>query len=180
MSGIRPTLSVRLSLPSGATLQVFAVSIYEEPLRSLVRATRWGGYEASRNLGTIMYSHTVLSSIQADYLVPVPLHPKRYAQRGYNQAKLMADRIAELSSIPVLDCVLRIRNTAQQSQCLRFERYANVSGAFRLAYPVDLAKKHVIIIDDVMSSGATLREIAGVLNIGRPATMRALVACICD
>ncbi len=119
ISLIKPILSTSLTIAKDRSFQVHAMCAYEEPLKALILATNRSDYEASVHLGTLLWHYSVLPSLTADYLIPVPLHPRKQAQRGYNQAYVIAQQISNLSGTPILDCTIRIKNTAQQS---RFSR----------------------------------------------------------
>jgi len=96
--------------------------------------------------------------------VPVPLHKKRYLQRGYNQSQLIAEIISKFYNIPVQVILQRIVNTTSQVNLKRKARQENVKNAFQLIVdqPKDLNKK-IILIDDVITTGSTLNECARVL-----------------
>lgn len=95
-------------------------------------------------------------------IIPVPLHPARLRDRGYNQALELARPISTLFNIPIdYSCCVRIHNTALQSDLPAKSRRKNVKGAFRMqAVEAD----HVVIIDDVMTTGYTVNELAGVIR----------------
>jgi len=96
-----------------------------------------------------------------DAIVPVPLHWSKVRQRGYNQAGLFAEGIAKASGMPVWDRFLvRKQATATQTRKSRAERITNVQEAFRLKRPELLAGKHVLLVDDVLTTGATLEACA--------------------
>jgi ComF family protein len=100
---------------------------------------------------------------EADLLVPVPLHPKRLRQRGFNQALLLAQAFPE---VPLdRDNLRRVRATVPQVGLKSLkERRANVKGAFAVARPEKIAGKNVCLVDDVFTTGATVRECARALN----------------
>ncbi|MNU26137.1 DNA utilization protein GntX [compost metagenome] len=92
-----------------------------------------------------------------DIIVPVPLHRKKMYRRGYNQSASIAAGISAVSGIPVVEkAIKRSVNTASQTHMTRLERLENVSGAFLSIRPGDLAGKHVLLVDDVLTTGATL------------------------
>src|SRR5262249_28851561 len=105
--------------------------------------------------------------IQADIIMPVPLHPDRLEQRGYNQAYLLARACAQTLRVPLNTSFLQRRCATQaQAQLPVHERYANVAEAFCCSASVatkSLVKRRIIIIDDVCTTGATLEACAAPL-----------------
>ena len=98
-----------------------------------------------------------------DLLLPIPLHPSRLRQRGYNQSLLFADTLAQLLKIPCRPELLkRVKKTATQTQLNAKQRHKNMRQAFK--YDSSFVPEHVAIIDDVMTSGATTHEAARVLK----------------
>ena len=96
-----------------------------------------------------------------DYLIPVPLHPKREKQRGYNQSLMIAKGINEVTGIPIGDkYLIRAVNTATQTKKSAEERYKNVKDIFEVRFPEELEGKHVLLVDDVLTTGATLESCA--------------------
>jgi ComF family protein len=102
--------------------------------------------------------------VPGDVLVPVPLHPQRLRQRGYNQSKLLADGLGKIAGLPVSDnCLKRQRPANPQAKADSLEqRRRNVADAF--AARGDLRGKRLILIDDVATSGATLDAAAAALK----------------
>ena len=93
-----------------------------------------------------------------DLIVPMPLHPKRLRERGYNQAEYIALGISELTGIPVdTTHVLRVRNTPQQARQTGDERKTNVANAFAVVRPEELKDKHILVVDDLITTGETMR-----------------------
>lgn len=100
-----------------------------------------------------------------DYLVPVPLHPKRQRKRGYNQSEMIANGIKETTGIPVANnCLVRVVNTATQTHKTKEERYENVKDIFAVNNAPQLQGKHVLLIDDVLTTGATIASCAAKLS----------------
>ena len=96
-----------------------------------------------------------------DGIIPVPLHPQKEALRGYNQSDIIAEGIAEMLSIPVFKKHLqRVKNTTSQTDKNRTERIENVSGAFCISKQEELKEKHLLLVDDVLTTGATLESCA--------------------
>lgn len=96
-----------------------------------------------------------------DCLVPIPLHPKRIKQRGYNQSFHLAKGICDASGLPLIaDNLLRTKNNPSQTGLSRTERWANVENIFSVVAPELLANKHVLLIDDILTTGSTIESCA--------------------
>ena len=92
-----------------------------------------------------------------DLIVPVPLSKKKFRKRGYNQCDYIARGISEITGIALCtDCMERVVDTDTQTQKGRMERWKNTEGIFRIANPEILQGKHILIVDDVSTTGATL------------------------
>lgn len=92
-----------------------------------------------------------------DLIIPVPLHPAKLKQRGYNQSESFANGIASILLVPVVaNNLIRTGDTETQTKKSRFGRYENLRNAFFCLDPTTLTSKHILIVDDVMTTGATL------------------------
>jgi ComF family protein len=114
-----------------------------------------------------------------DYLIPVPLHPKRERQRGYNQSLMIAQGIHEMTGIPIgSNYLVRVVNTATQTHKTAEERFKNVEDIFEVRHADELQGKHLLLIDDVLTTGATLEACAHQLeNITGVTLSAATAAC---
>jgi ComF family protein len=111
-----------------------------------------------------------------DVVVPVPLHPRRLAERGYNQAALLAQPVArDLGATLVARALRRSRNTPQQARLERDERLSNVAGAFEVADAAGVRGRRVLLVDDIATSGATLDACRRALLDGGARDVSALV-----
>ncbi len=108
------------------------------------------------------------------YLLPVALHKKRQRQRGYNQSELLAQELHKKFNWPLIDGLTRTINTSHQAKLSRGQRLDNLQGAFRYKGE-SLKGKNILLIDDVVTTGATLREIALTLHTSETASIWALV-----
>lgn len=96
-----------------------------------------------------------------DCLIPVPLHPKREKQRGYNQSLMIAQGIHEATGIPMSEkYLIRAVHTATQTKKTADERFKNVKDIFEVRFSNELENKHILLIDDVLTTGATLEACA--------------------
>lgn len=99
--------------------------------------------------------------------IPIPLHARKFRKRGYNQSMLLAQGLAKRFDVTVVDCLKRIKHTNTQVGLTKEDRQKNIVGAFELKRDVsELIKNYptIFLIDDVVTSGATLREAAKVLK----------------
>jgi ComF family protein len=111
---------------------------------------------------------------ECDAIVPVPLHPIRRIRRGFNQSEHIARGFSRLWGIPISKTLARRRNTPPQSKLSKQERMRNVSGAFALRKSSDARGKKVILVDDVMTTGSTMKECARILKEGGAAEVHGL------
>ncbi len=106
---------------------------------------------------------------EVDAIVPLPLHPLKRIRRGYNQADYIAEGIAEELDRPILRGVLvRRRNTLSQARTPRRERAANVEGAFKVRDSRPFADRHLLLVDDVVTTGSTLTAAIEAILAVRP------------
>jgi len=115
-----------------------------------------------------------------DFYVPVPMYKKKEADRGFNQAHLLARALSELTGVPVLkDVVLRIKNTSAQSGLDHLGRKQNITGAFALSGKKDvILSKAILIVDDIYTTGSTMDECTGVLLSGGAKSVNGFTFCV--
>src|SRR5437764_7473034 len=113
---------------------------------------------------------------QFDAIVPVPLHPARQRERGFNQAMLLAEWLSSHLGLPLRPALERIHYTTTQTAFDRSERMQNLRGAFRLRKKADVRKLRVLLIDDVLTTGSTLSECARILKKGGARSVYAATA----
>jgi len=159
-----------------------ALGTYEsgEPLRDWVLAFKHGGRrDLAASLGAAL-GQVVLTipGIEQATLIPVPSHPLRRFERGYDQALLLAEALARSAALPLSPALLRRRPTAVQGAAGSPSRRANVAGAFALRPHAAEALQglEVWLVDDVFTSGSTVAECARVLR--RAGVARVGVACL--
>jgi ComF family protein len=103
--------------------------------------------------------------IDADVIIPVPLHPARLRTREFNQSLLLADQLSRYLSRPVsAGNLVRIAATDPQTTLTRKARLRNLRNAFNIRRPQDLAEKRILLVDDVFTTGTTLNECAKILR----------------
>ena len=175
--GIETTLGERcgacLKEPP-AFLSTVALFRYEFPVDRLIQALKYGHQLA---LAT-WFGHCLSREIDAaghDLVLPLPLHPARLQTRGFNQSAEIARAISHALGIPMnASCLIRTRPTPPQAAQPLKERARNVRGAFECS--ADLGGKRVLLVDDVMTTGSTLRECARILKLHGAAQITAVVA----
>jgi len=147
---------------------VFSLGVYDEETEALIENFK---YRRKRRLGAFLselLSEGLLDSAKlpgADFIVAVPLHKRKLRERGFNQSKIIASQLSEKLGIPVLpDSVIRKRNTRSQTGLSREERRKNVKDAFKLTGKVDLEGRRLLLVDDVLTTGATVSECARTLK----------------
>jgi ComF family protein len=113
---------------------------------------------------------------QWDLIVPVPLHPARERERGFNQSMLLAKLLSAKMSIKSMPTLERIRYTTTQTAFDRAERMQNLHGAFRLRKNADVRELRVLLIDDILTTGSTLSECARVLKKAGARSIHAVTA----
>jgi len=114
------------------------------------------GWQLGRMMGHAMKAS---GRFRADALLPLPLFTARERKRGYNQAAIICEGISEVTGLPVWkDIINRPEHTETQTKKGRVERWKNIDGKFALVHPEKLEGKHVILVDDVITTGATLES----------------------
>ncbi len=126
-------------------------------------------YGLGRILGCRLFDLNEQGDMHFDYLVPVPISKSKLKKRGYNQANELAQGISDVSGIPIIDALKRLDNSKQFSQTTkhRQERFENVKQQFALNTQIEFEKlhgQHIIIIDDVFTTGATLEVCASLFR----------------
>lgn len=161
-----------------------AAALYEGPARDLIHAFKFRRhYKLSHLLAPIMLRAAREVVGDAGVLVPVPLHSARLRQRGYNQAALLAQEIGKQMEREVVpDGLVRLRRTRQQVGLTREDRRANVRDAFALSerFGFSVAGAHMVLVDDVLTTGATANECARLLKEAGAAQVDVLVFALVD
>ena len=161
--------------------RVRALGTYVPPFDKLVQAFKYSGKTnvgelLGRALAALVQQDEVLSA--ADAVCPVPLHPARLRERGFNQSLLLAAAISMSTRIPLAEFLVRTKNTATQTRKMNPEaRLKNLARAFRLRPDAGVSGKRVLLVDDVMTTGATLDQAAQeLLRGGAASVLGAVVA----
>ena len=182
---IKPPFCAKCSEPfSGAITQTFtcancahrilhfdsAIAAYRSRglVRKLVHEFKYGRHRHLRHPLAAWLAEAMndprLMGRRFDLIVAVPLHPARQRERGFNQAELLAELLANRTAIPLRPTLERIRYTKTQTAYDRAERMENLQDAFRLRKKADVRGLRLLLIDDVLTTGSTLSECARVLK----------------
>lgn len=139
-----------------------------------------GNKELALQLGKMMGESLKKSNrFPVDALIPLPLFPAKEKRRGYNQATVLCEGIAESLQVPVLkDAVVRSQHTDTQTRKGRIERWQNMEGKFVLAKPGMVENKKLLLVDDVVTTGATLEACGSVLLEGT--NVKLSIATLCS
>jgi ComF family protein len=155
------SILARLEAPVLASLTALWYFEKGATVRHLQHQLKYGNRPiVGKWFGRMLGSHWLQSGSDVpDVVLPIPLHPTRFLERGYNQSLMIAEGFSEILSCAVDDSsLLRARSTRSQTRLSRSARQANVQGAFVVAQAIEAA--HVVIVDDVLTTGATLNEAA--------------------
>jgi ComF family protein len=145
----------------------FSFYTKDSRIRKLIHQLKYKGIkEVGFELGRI-YALTLKTSLfleDIDIIIPVPLHPSKKRQRGFNQSYIICQGISEVSGIPV-EAKLLVRKTVSKTQTrkTRYDRWTNVHDIFRITDQGSLRNKHILLVDDVITTGSTLEACANEL-----------------
>ncbi len=136
-------------------------------IRTLIHNLKYKGIkEIGFELGSI-YGQSLKSSgfmDDIDLIIPVPLHPFKKRKRGFNQSELICDGLSAVSGIPVdVNSLIRSARSETQTKRSRYERWTNVEGIFCLSDTAHLTGKHILLVDDVITTGSTIESCANEL-----------------
>jgi ComF family protein len=134
-------------------------------------------YEGQKELGIELgrwFGKTLMESSQVDFdcILPIPLHKKRQRQRGYNQSELIASGVSEICRVPVLTGnLIRTTHSSTQTKKKRISRHDSLEGVFRLRKPDEMKEKRILLLDDVITTGATLLAAAQIMAHAIPSQL---------
>lgn len=149
---------------------------YEGKVRRLVRYFKFRGFSClAEPLAAELHATYIEHTPDADAILPVPLNARRRRERGFDQSLLLAKHLGTSTGLPVLTTLERTRHDrAQSSGLTREQRLTNVEGAFRVRQPRDVDGRHILLIDDIATTGATLNVCARELLAAGAASVSAL------
>lgn len=165
---------------------IHALGDYQKPLSTLIKHLKYqqqliaGELLAQLLIKSILSRYTKQQLLHFDYLLAVPLHPKKLQQRGFNQAQIICDVLHQQLNIPILEkYILRNKETIPQEGLSIIKRRKNVHGAFvkNLSSNQSIKGKNIIVIDDVVTTGATVNSLCKILAKQEANTIT--VFCLC-
>jgi ComF family protein len=142
-----------------------AAAIYQGVLAGAIQQFKYHGDVNLAGPLSRLWSKINIQDFPVEAIIPVPLHPTRLRERGFNQALLLGKALAKIHKITVLTRALRrTRNTIPQVQLDHSERERNVRGAFTVRNQQEIIDKCLLLVDDVFTTGATVNECARILK----------------
>jgi ComF family protein len=139
---------------------------YDGWLKTAIHLFKFEGESARAEHLAKLLAFPLADLSDVDALVPVPLHPQRLKERGFNQAELLASMTGKAAGLPVRDLLVRTRDTVHQVGLSAEDRASNVAGAFAAKDVIERGIRHVVLVDDVFTTGATTGECATALRSG--------------
>jgi len=164
--------------------QVLRLGVFDGPLRDLIHRLKYHHqWTIAEELARRLLRHGLVEMLLKDDVViaPVPLYGWRQVGRGFNQAEVLAAELAKQTGRSMVRPLVRVRPTKSQAQIHSHQQRAqNVRGAFALVNPKVIEGRGMVLVDDVMTTGATLREAGRTLREGRPGELAAIVLAVAD
>ena len=144
----------------------------DSPLRSAIHEFKYNNHRAvTALLGEMLITSYRQYGLKAEVIVPVPLHETKFKERGYNQSELLARPLGRALNLPLnLTTLRRVRKTESQMTLGADERHKNVTGAFSCEDKT-LSQRHILLVDDVCTTGSTLDACAAALKAGGAASV---------
>ena len=180
-NGVTQTFYGRIGIEKGYSLLFFKK---ESITQKLIHELKYRGNEEIGEffgnwIGEIVREKDEFKEV--DFIIPVPLHPRKLKQRGYNQVSKFGITLANQLNIPFLENELvRVSSTKTQTLKARFERFSNIDTKFLLKNPDVFKNKHILIIDDVITTGATLESCANEFQKSENCKISILTMAIAD
>lgn len=160
---VTPVAPLKLPVTPNKAITIYAIGEYAFPLKKLILGKNSRSIASSALLGKLAWQQTIVSALNFDYIVPIPLHWTRKAWRGFNQAEEIGAVIAQLSGKPQINLLVRHKKTKFQAECSKAERAYNIADAFSLRSNVAIKGKNIVLVDDLATTGVTLMHASKIL-----------------
>lgn len=143
--------------------------VYKGKVITAVHNFKYNGakYLAKPFAKSMLSSFNELNSLVGgfDFIIPVPMHKDKLKKRKYNQAKLLAEEVSKLVNLPVYDeIVIKVKNTESQTKLSRQDRFKNMKDVFKITDKRKVKGKNILIVDDILTTGATTESMAKLLK----------------
>ena len=143
---------------------IFCAVPYDDDGSTLVKKLKYGNRrDLAETMARLLFRYSDIDG-DFDMVCAVPLHPCRMKLRGYNQSEVFARQIASEMELPYVDLLERVVDTVSQTNLNHARRIKNVEGAFALAEDISVKGARILLVDDVVTTGATALECAKVLK----------------
>lgn len=153
----------------------------ESPIQQVVHAFKYREQpQLAYHLATIAAQEFLETDFfeTIDVIIPVPLHSKRFRTRGYNQSEYIARGLGDVTGIPVdTTHVCRVVNNSQQALLPKQHRDQNVAGIFQVNHPEEMYRKHILLVDDLITTGATIRSMMDAMKPFRGSKYSVFALC---
>lgn len=179
--GTRPTITAAKKTMHLNRAAAFLFFEKDHPIRETMHRMKYAdqpmiGYQLGRQAAIEFQYADFFEGI--DLMVPMPLHPRRLRERGYNQSEFIARGISEVTDIPVdTTHVTRVKNTPKQALQDGEGRKTNVAEAFAVNHPEQLYHKHILLVDDLITTGETMRSCLKAMKQFRGASFSVFALC---
>jgi ComF family protein len=143
--------------------KIWSWAIYDDRLKKYLHLFKYHGLSdalAALREDIVLFTLKHTDIKECSVIVPVPIHEARHEKRGFNQAAKIASLLSSYYGIPASSLLVKIRDTPPQHSLSRAERAKNVKDAFKPVYKNSLRGKSVLLVDDILTTGATMRECA--------------------
>ena len=151
------------------SVMAYSACLYEGTLKELIHKFKYNGRTALLNIFSKLMIDCIKENpeiVNTDLITAVPLHNTRLKEREFNQSLLLANKVAEEFGVPLKHALEKTVKTRYQNELTRIERQANIKNAFEIRRHAGISEKSILLIDDVMTTGATLNECARALLAG--------------
>ena len=169
-------LQASFKTQEGKGIRMFSVISYKGNIKGLIYDFKYNQKTyIGRHLAEMMTEFLLKEGLSYDVIIPVPLYKKKEAKRGFNQSAIIAKYLGQNTGVEVMASNLqRVRNTAIMHTLNKQERIDNVKAAFSLKNPKAIYNKRILLIDDILTTGATINECGGILY---EAGAKEIIAC---